>query len=158
MAWIYEQGTGRFLHRNGDRTRLVAIGYAGAPPCLNDPAKDHVRQCGPIPKGSYRLRVLKHPRFAAPAIFCDPFESNEMFGRSGFYIHGDNRHGDRTASTGCIILSRLVRSKVADAISRGDGRLDVVEGYEDEIQPLVRAPKLAPQSHHTAAAQLAHSL
>lgn len=158
MAWIYEQGTGRFLHRDGASTRLVATGYAGAPACLNDPSKDHIRQCGPLPKGSYRLRVLEHPRFAAPAIFCEPEKGNQMFGRSGFYIHGDNRHGNRTASTGCIILSRLVRSQVADAIKRGDVCLVVVGEDYGEILPMVRAPQLAPQSDHTAAAQLAHSL
>ena len=129
--FVYHQDSGRFVHRSGQGSRLLATGYAGAPGFVNDPSSDHLSKRGPIPKGYYRLRVVKHPRFAFPAIFCEPSDANQMFGRSGFYIHGDNRHGNRTASTGCIILSRFVRHEISDAVSGGDVSLIVV-GWDDE--------------------------
>ena len=40
--------------------------------------------------------------------FCNlkPDSSNNMFGRSNFQIHGDNKKGDGSASHGCIILNK----------------------------------------------------
>ncbi|AZI37898.1 hypothetical protein NT2_13_00585 [Caenibius tardaugens NBRC 16725] len=118
--WRYEQSTGRFLRASRTGASLIATGYAGAKDCLNDPAKDHVRACGPIPKGYYRLRVFDHPRFKAPAIRCFPEPGTEMHGRSGFYIHGDNPAGDRSASSGCIILPSAIRQRIAALIPRDD--------------------------------------
>jgi len=138
--FVYEQGTGRFLHGSGAGARLLATGYAGAKGCINDPSKDHVRQCGPIPKGAYRLRVSVHPRFTAPAIFCEPEAGTVMHGRSAFFIHGDNRRGDRSASTGCIVLSRLVRTFIAGRLAQGDDRLLVVAGGPDADQGSMGSP------------------
>jgi hypothetical protein len=52
-----------------------------------------------------------------------PDPGNDMHGRSGFYIHGDNGKGDRSASEGCIILPRAVRERIHDS---GDTRLHVI--------------------------------
>ncbi len=44
-----------------------------------------------------------------------PYDSNEMFGRDKFRIHGDNRKGDRSASEGCIVMGPNIRSKIANS-------------------------------------------
>ena len=49
----------------------------------------------------------------------DPFPSNDMYGRSGFYIHGDNPRGDKSASEGCIILARPIREAVEKSYIHG---------------------------------------
>lgn len=108
----YEASTGRFLSERGGSSSLIAIGYAGAPPCLNDPTKHQVRSCGPLPQGRYRIIERKHPRFAEPAFALYPLEGTETFGRTGFWIHGDNRARNRSASTGCIVIDRAGRLRV----------------------------------------------
>lgn len=126
MRFRYEQSTGRFLLTGCLGTRLIARGYAGAKGGRNNPALEHLQAIGPIPKGSYSARIVQHARFAHPAIYLDPAPSNHMFGRSGFFIHGDNAKGDGSASTGCIILGRGHRLEVARLIEQGVRILDVV--------------------------------
>lgn len=61
-------------------------------------------------------------------MFLEPFQSNDMMGRSGFFIHGDNRYGNRTASHGCIILPRKARDEIATLRSgRKELVLEVIE-------------------------------
>lgn len=126
--FIYEQSTGRLvLLRDGGSPRLIANGYSGAPACINDPSQDHVKACGPIPKGRYRMRVAGHPRFAAPAIQLTPLKGTDAKGRSGFWVHGDNSKGDRSGSSGCIILARDRRQAVSDLMTAlGEHYLEVV--------------------------------
>jgi hypothetical protein len=42
-----------------------------------------------------------------------------MFGRSGFFIHGDNQAMNHTASEGCIILPHAARIAIASSGDRG---------------------------------------
>jgi len=51
-----------------------------------------------------------------------PSLNNQMFGRSGFLIHGDSVVNPGTASEGCIILPRAVRQQIWGA---GDHVLQV---------------------------------
>lgn len=110
--FTYEQATGRLMFRCGRSSSLVASGYAGAPGYVNDPDADTIRNRGPLPKGLYQLQIREHPRFAPPAIYLAPEPGNRMFGRAGFYIHGDNAAGNRSASSGCIILPKFARERV----------------------------------------------
>jgi hypothetical protein len=48
----------------------------------------------------------------------DPDPGNQMFGRDGFLIHGDNMAMNHTASEGCIILGRPIREQIADSADR----------------------------------------
>lgn len=119
-GWVYEQSTGHFTMLRGSKpSRLVGRGYAGAPGSVNDPEMDHVRSKGPLPKGRYRIREVSHPRFAAPALRLDPEAETVLHGRSGFYIHGDNIRGNRSASSGCIILDRTERQLIRQQIRLG---------------------------------------
>jgi hypothetical protein len=63
-----------------------------------------------------------------------PFTSNEMDGRSGFLIHGDNSSGDQSASEGCPIFSKDIRNLVG---SSGDNILEV---YSAQPWPMASAP------------------
>ena len=122
-GFYYEQSTGTFSVVNGSWRTPLFIGYAGVPDCRNDPDCQHEKARGPLPRGNYTLRTVAHNRFAHPAIRLDPSPSNEMFGRSGFYIHGDNRTS--TASTGCIILGRGERTAINELMKLGFDQLQV---------------------------------
>lgn len=125
-AFYYEQGTGTLLLGNGGYLVPFAVGYAGAPGYINSPAHEHIASKGPLPRGEYEMWVHKHPRFAAPAIMLKQGKPETSWhGRSGFWIHGDNAKGDRSASSGCIILGKPVRDAIAALMAVGWNRLIV---------------------------------
>ena len=126
--FYYHQKSGYLVFGSGDSARLVALCYAGAPGFVNDPSADHLRSKGPLPKGRYKIVEHEHPRFARPALRLDPEPENEMHGRSGFWIHGDNKKRNRTASSGCIVTTYHERVLIARRIaSTGCSVLNVVE-------------------------------
>lgn len=114
---VYDQKIGvLWLRDEADPKKVTRLGkgYAGHPPFVNDPAAQALVSRGPIPRGKYRVgRPFRHNRLGPAASFLEPFSDNEMFGRSGFFIHGDNSFGDQSASHGCIILKRSVREEIA---------------------------------------------
>ena len=131
----YEQAAGRLTNLD----ELIGIGYAGTGAGRNNPAMDNVENTGPLPRGWYTLaeefecrKLLgegevcvncrgagKH-RHGPDVIRLAPDEENEMHGRAGFLIHGDNVLHD--ASQGCIVLDHNARAR---ALQIG-GRLEVV--------------------------------
>lgn len=118
--WVYVQSTGELI-RDGD---VVAQGYSGHGDGKNNPAMQNVRQVGPIPCGFYDIGdpvdTISHGPFVLP---LEPNPENEMFGRSGFRIHGDSKEHPGEASIGCIIMPRPVRERVHQS---GDTVLKVV--------------------------------
>jgi len=116
---VYHQRSGE-LDING--TTVADPGYAGAKACRNNPEMEHVRNCGPLPRGTYMMEDAGH-YITQAAIRLRPSPENEMYGRSGFYIHGDNK--DSTASKGCIILERKIRERLLQQIRIGNDRLEV---------------------------------
>jgi hypothetical protein len=50
--------------------------------------------------------------------------TNQMFNRDGFLIHGDNSRGGRSASDGCIVLNKAARDAIG---SSNDHCLQVVQ-------------------------------
>lgn len=119
-GFYYEQQSGAFGLVNGDYHCPICFGSAGRPPYRNDPEADHRIGEGPLPRGVYRLGVVDHPRFAAPAIRLTPEPGTDIKGRSGFYIHGG------TESEGCILIQRKQRVVIAALIGLGYDRLNVV--------------------------------
>lgn len=112
---IYEQATGRMYEPlpNGSR-RLVGVGYAGKAPHINKTEAESFKAFGPIPRGVWRvLSPYDHARLGPISMPLIAEKATETFGRSGFFIHGDNRRGNRTASSGCIILGRAAREYIA---------------------------------------------
>lgn len=113
--WQYSQTTGALTDANG---AVRATGYSGHGDGLNNPALQGVPDVGPCPQGLYSIGApvnsMTHGPFVLPLI---PHDGNEMFGRSGFLIHGDevNHIGERLASRGCIILPPDARHLVWDS-------------------------------------------
>lgn len=107
---IYEQSTGRFTSDIGS---LFGIGYSGHGEGKNNPDKESVHDVGTIPKGIYYIGLPhdspKTGPFTLPLI---PDKNNEMYGRFGFEIHGDDRTNPGMASHGCIVLPRKIREQI----------------------------------------------
>lgn len=116
----YEISTGT-LRKDGV---FLGVGYSGQPECKNDPNKCSVRCKGPIPPGLYGIGApvdtMTHGPYVLP---LTPNPKNEMYGRSGFLIHGDSVVHPGTASEGCIILPRTVREAIHNS---ADINLEVV--------------------------------
>lgn len=131
MTWIYEQKTGRLFRPDGS---LAATGYAGGncgknPEGKNNPELQNCKSIGPLPVGDYTICTpLLQSHLGPYAIPLIPAPGNEMFGRSGFFIHGDSIQNPGSASEGCIIVPRTVRGECWDS---NDHSLRVVTGDED---------------------------
>jgi len=83
---------------------LVLSSYSGHRAGLNNPALENQHDVGPLPRGRYRMTsLIDSPHTGLATIILDPDPANQMFGRSGFRIHGDNSAQNHTASDGCII-------------------------------------------------------
>jgi hypothetical protein len=108
--WVYSQKSGKLYD---SRMQLVATGYAGAGEGKNNPDKQHVKNTGPLPVGLYRIEAPREGTDMGPlAIPLTPDPGNEMWDRSGFYIHGDSIAAPGTASEGCPIFHRPEREKI----------------------------------------------
>lgn len=108
MPWNYQNSSGRTFDPD---FVLVAIGYSGRyPDGKNKPEMMKVKDVGPIPTGIYKIGepvdTVTHGPYVLP---LTPDPGNEMFGRSGFLIHGDSVLHPGTASEGCIVLPRNIR-------------------------------------------------
>lgn len=116
--WIYRRATGSLVRETpGELDKLIGIGYSGRDEGLNNPAMESDRNIGPIPAGRYTVGGFhSEPVFGPVVARLTPFESNVMYGRSGFMIHGDNAEMDHTASHGCIVLPLEAREAMRDSL------------------------------------------
>jgi type VI secretion system (T6SS) effector TldE1-like protein len=121
VSYTYCQGTGVLTHNGA----FAGVGYSGHGKGLNDPGEQGVEGVGPIPQGRYTIGPPKDPidHLGPLAMPLTPDPANEMFGRSAFFMHGDNAAANHTASDGCIIMGREVRQAVAES---GDHELTVI--------------------------------
>lgn len=119
--WTYHQSTGVLTH-DGE---TAGTGYSGNGEGMNNPAMQDVRGHGPLPAGSYTIGApLDPPDHLGPlAMPLTPAPANEMFGRSAFFMHGDNAAMNYSASDGCIVMARAIRQAV---LGSGDTALTVV--------------------------------
>jgi hypothetical protein len=116
MTWTYHQATGA-LYRDDVN---FGNGYSGHGEGKNKHDMQDMHNVGPIPVGNYTIEgppydTTTHGPFVLRLV---PDPENEMFGRSGFLIHGDSVKAPGTASEGCIILSRDVRERIWQAADR----------------------------------------
>lgn len=113
---MYDQAKGTLsasANDNGEASTRLGRGYSGQPPYVNQTEAEGLRARGPIPRGKYRIgKPFDHTRLGPLSFYLEPYPGTDMFGRSGFFIHGDNAFGNQTASHGCIILSRSIRMKI----------------------------------------------
>lgn len=127
MKLIYTQSKGSLAYvAEGENPRIIARGYSGHPPYVNDAKAEALKARGPIPRGVYRVsHPWDHVRLGPVSFFLDPDPANLMHGRSGFFIHGDNQYGNNSASHGCIILPRKARDEVATLRAQA-GRMGLI--------------------------------
>jgi hypothetical protein len=105
--WIYEQSNGKVIDRDGC---VRGMGYSGFADGKNNPSKQDVSNIGPLPRGIYKMTELFDSPVHGPAcIRLQPLPETELFGRSGFLIHGDSKVHPGMASHGCIIQLHDVR-------------------------------------------------
>jgi RHS repeat-associated protein len=135
LKWEYNNQTGQ-LSQNGN---VVGYGYSGHGLGVNNPAMQGVDSVGPIPNGTYtigpqQLNVTGAKKQLPASMRLVPFSSNDMQGRKGFLIHGDNPKGDQSASEGCPIFDKDIRDLIG---SSGDNVLDV---YSQQPWPMASAP------------------
>jgi hypothetical protein len=120
--WTWDQSAGMLLDPDGKR---AGGGYSGRRDGLNNPKMQYVRATGPIPQGNYRIgRPKNSVRTGRFVMDLTPMPGTDTRGRSAFQIHGDNARKNFTASSGCIILARPIRQRIADS---GVSILRVVE-------------------------------
>jgi len=125
MTWSYSQSTGKLTDPTG---AVVATGYSGGncgrvPSAVNNPAMQGIKSCGPLPRGVYTLGTpVENSSLGPLAIPLLPDKGDQMFGRGGFYAHGDTPEMNRSASEGCIILPHAIRVLLAAST---DKRLEV---------------------------------
>lgn len=121
--WTYKQSTGQMFHFGNE----VAVGYSGNTTGLNNPAAQDEHMVGPAPVGFYTIGKPEiHPKLGPLAMPLEPHSSNEMFGRSGFFVHGDNAAMNHTASDGCLIFNHAVRVFISGLVANGDDGLNII--------------------------------
>jgi hypothetical protein len=117
----------------------VNTGYAGKGATKNDPDQQCVADMGPIPRGFYAIQpAATHPKLGPVAIRLEPDSSNNMCGRSGFFIYGDKVSDPGNASESCIIMKRTTREAVE---GDNDKRLQVVRQSSLSLATQPRRPK-----------------
>lgn len=112
MSWTYQQSTGELTSPEG----AIYNGYSGHGEGENNPKMQKLKLVGPIPIGTYTIGPAYHDPHKGPCVMrLTPDPDNEMFGRSGFLIHGDSSKHDDSASEGCIIMGPVTRPKIAES-------------------------------------------
>lgn len=106
---------------------LAGNGYSGVGSALDDPAAQDEGNAGPIPRGSWIIgpqtdHKLANGKHLTVAMRLSPAPGNTTH-REDFWIHGDTPAHNHTASSGCIVLPRDVRNRIA---ASGDAQLRVV--------------------------------
>lgn len=117
--WFYSQASGIIKQDN----LIIGNGYSGHGEGLNNPEMEEVHGVGPIPRGLWQMDTPWHdaPHLGPCVVHLEPVDF-DPYGRSGFFIHGDNASADHTASDGCIILGPTIRHRMRDS---GDTSLTV---------------------------------
>lgn len=110
--WIYEQRTGELFHY--DTGQFVAKGYSGSMSALNDSSQEHLKSVGPVPRGLYLIGSPRHSERTGRFVLDLTPLGHKALGRSGLQIHGDNKHGNFSASSGCIVIDPKTRSEIAN--------------------------------------------
>lgn len=104
----YDQMTGIL---RDDQGNVIAAGYSGHLDGRNNPQAAAVHAVGPLPVGKYTIGAPMTVPVLGPLAFpLTPQAGTETYGRSGFWIHGDNSQHPGLSSDGCIVLEYVWRS------------------------------------------------
>lgn len=118
----YSQTSHTFTLPDG---RQAIAYYAGNGKWKNDPASQNVHDHGPLPQGTYTMSPQILRPHLGPAIALTPSPSNNMFGRSSFYIHGLDSRFLNDSSDGCICCGPNIRNAIDGLIKSGETTLEV---------------------------------
>lgn len=97
---------------------VVGTGYSGHGIGLNNPEAERDIGVGPIPAGRWIAGTFfDHPHLGpcVSRLIPSSYPKTETYGRTGFFVHGDNSQGNHSASDGCIILAHDLREKIRDS-------------------------------------------
>lgn len=115
--FTYHQKTGEIYFGE----QLLGKGHAGNGIGENAPDQQETHNIGPLPRGRYTIQPeMSNNQLGIVAMRLDPSSKNEMFGRSGFYIHAP------VFSEGCIVQELNIRCSIAEQVRRGRNQLEVV--------------------------------
>lgn len=84
--------------------------YSGHGEGLNNPEMEQDKGVGRLPRGIYKIGPWHYDPHLGPIVATLTMVSGNAFGRSGFYVHGDNQMVNHSASDGCIVASRAIRT------------------------------------------------
>jgi len=85
--------------------------YSGDQSHYNEAQYQQLSAQGPLPNGYYKVASCGS-HIGPHSCALEPINGTNTYGRSGFYIHGDNAQMDHTASEGCIIVGPSMRQNV----------------------------------------------
>src|SRR5579863_2380946 len=122
--WTWEQSTGQFY--DAEMQPVGPPGYSGHGLGVNNPAMQADPDVGPIPCGMWQaVELLPESSHGPNAIRLEPMPETNTFGRTGFFMHGDEiaHVGEHLASEGCIVEPENVR---IEFWNEPDHLLDVV--------------------------------
>ena len=89
--------------------------YSGHPPSVNNPDDEKIVGQGPLPRGTYSLGIWHNEAHLGPNVCRLTMTKGNSFGRSAFFIHGDNAAANHSASDGCIIAGPAIREAIRDS-------------------------------------------
>lgn len=116
--WSYSQTSGAMSHRG----EPLGTGYSGHLDGLNNPAMQAIHNVGPCPQGLYAIGKWHDDPHLGPCVaLLTPIDHNAL-GRTGLYIHGNDKANDNLGSHGCIVLSYYIRNEMRES---GDSSLTV---------------------------------
>jgi hypothetical protein len=152
--WQFVQSTGELLHN----WKHVTFGYSGSGIGKNAPTLQRVKNLGPIPCGTYAIgKPYQHPKLGECTMDLTPCEGTDVFGRSDFRIHGDSIEFPGTASHGCLVVNRIIRTRISES---SDDLLRVVARSQGKVvcKACYELWKAIYQSAHFIAAQTDYEL
>lgn len=125
--YIYEIIGKRIIRDTPLVVEVLATGcYSGFERGKDNPALQSERGVGPIPTGAYWIGEARDTPDHGPVVMpLVPVPGVDIYGRSGFLLHGDSREHPGEASHGCIILPRPIRERIA---ANSDRLLLVITG------------------------------
>lgn len=111
LGFEYSQTSGVLSHGG----ESIGTGYSGNSEGLNNSNLQMVHNLGPIPQGIWNIGIFFDDSHLGPCVAALQPTSQDVFGRGGFFIHGDNKSMSHSASDGCIILSKVLRQTIRDS-------------------------------------------
>jgi hypothetical protein len=104
--FTYSQTTGKYF-LNGV---YLTTGYSGFEQGKNNPLLQDVHNFGPIPRGVFDIGIVHDDVKLGPCVMMlTPVQGTNVFGRTDFYEHGDDKKQPGFGSHGCIVVAYLWR-------------------------------------------------